>query len=215
MINDNIYNHLEQACQYLSRLKLDDCLKEIETYLTEIEHKQKAYTIGIRAAQISEDSIKLLSLIERGLLKIQGDRILFLETSYEACKQMALSEKCIELAGKCKNQGWRLVNGFAYSNPKNSLKLFFTEIMENIFYNIEHQISNNVYQVTGPAAWQKVYDKYRVNLKSENIQCQCVTYPTDIYQVFRPALNKRPSMRGHWSKVQEKQSIYNNNSKNQ
>ena len=91
MINDNIYNHLEQACQHLSRLKLDDCLKEIEIYLTETEHKQKAYTIGIRAAQISEDSIKLLSLIERGLLKIQGDRILFLETSYEACKQMALS----------------------------------------------------------------------------------------------------------------------------
>ena len=460
MINDNIYNHLEQACQYLSRLKLDDCLKEIETYLTEIEHKQKAYTIGIRAAQISEDSIKLLSLIERGLLKIQGDRILFLETSYKACKQMGLDKKCIELAenlkaigttsnridlllyeadallinnhtryaelilsklikqfpsslesrlkaidckrqnkdwdgarrlarktnklfpnywlsydnfaeeclragktkkarklysmaikddqnttaknekptvslatlqyyshntkqtqseedftkiklvnrkiqlqwdaslqkdgdyqlvnitqasaiidqhighrqvdlfqkcalpamqadvirvvhlatqphalyidwpyrpfqlstllsqklfqsadsmlaGKRRNQDWRLWNGFAYSNPKNSLKLFFTEIMENIFYNIEHQISNNVYQVTGPASWQKVYDKYRVNLKSENIQCQCVTYPTDIYQVFRPALNKRPSMRGHWSKVQEKQSIYNNNSKNQ
>ena len=102
MINDNIYNHIEQACQYLSKGKLDDCLKEIEIYLAEIEHKQKAYTIGIRAAQISEDSIKLLSLIERGLLKIQGDRILFLDTSDEACKQMVLSKKCIELAGKCR-----------------------------------------------------------------------------------------------------------------
>ena len=103
MINDNIYNHIEQACQYLSKGKLDDCLKEIEIYLAEIEHKQKAYTIGIRAAQMSEDSIKLLRLIECGILKIQGDHIVFLKTSYEACKQMALSKKCIELAGQFRN----------------------------------------------------------------------------------------------------------------
>ena len=137
--------HLQSPWKSLSILieahKLDNCLNEIEISLAETEHKQKAYTVGIRAAQISEDSIKILSLIECGLLKIQGNRILFLETIYEACKQMALSEECIELAGKCRNQGWRLVNGFAYSNPKNSLKLFFTEIMKNIFYNIKHQIS--------------------------------------------------------------------------
>jgi hypothetical protein len=101
--------HLQSPCTSLSILieahELDASLNEIEISLAETEHKQKAYTVGICAAQISEDSIKLLSLIECGLLKIQGDRILFLETSYEACKQMALSEKCIELAGKCKNQG--------------------------------------------------------------------------------------------------------------
>ena len=455
-MKDSIKEQLHQASQHLSNLRLDACLDQIEQILAEANDHQKPYYIGIRAAQISDDKTKLLSLIDRGLQNIQGDRRLFLEKSYKTCKQMGLVQQCLVLAeqlttlgrssnrvdlllyqadafllnndaqsaeqmiaslikqypnnldcrlkaleckrhnqdwdgarrlarqmtrrfptawigydlfaeeclragkikkivkvyqaavaandnpaqssntpttsltalqyyspnknqnhsvqsqeriklvnekiqlqwnaslrdndnyqlvdaehacaiidqtvghqevdlfrkcalpamqadvirvvhlatqahalyidwpyrpfqlspllsqtlfqtgqsmlaGKCRNQDWILWNGFAYSSPHNSLQQFFTTVMERIFYNIEHEICNNVYLVTGPAVWQKAYQNRSSDQHRETIQQ--ITYPGDIYQVFQPALNKRPSMQGHWSKVQDEQSIFTDHAK--
>lgn len=455
-MNDSIKEQLQQASQHLTNLRLDACLDQIEQILAETNDHQKPYYIGIRAAQISDDKTKLLSLIERGLQHIKGDRRLFLEKSYKTCKQVGLIQQCLVLAeqlttlgtssnrvdlllyqadafllnndaqsaeqiiaklikqypdnldcrlkaleckrhnqdwdgarrlarqmtrrfptawisydlfaeeclragkikkiikvyqaamaanenaekssntppaslaalqyyspnknqthsdqslarinlvnekielqwnaslrendsyqlvdaelacaiieksigqqevdlfrkcalpamqadvlrvvhlatqahalyidwpyrpvqlssllsqplfqagqsmlaGKCRNQDWILWNGFAYSSPYNSLQQFFTTVMERIFYNIEHEICNNVYLVTGPAVWQKAYQNRGPGQHREKIQQ--ITYPGDIYQVFQPALNKRPSMQGHWSKVQDEQSIFTGHAK--
>ena len=112
------------------------------------------------------------------------------------------------LAGKRRNQNWVLWNGFAYSSPKNSLQQFFLNIMERIFYNINNEVSNNVYTVTGPGVWIKAYDQYFNGSRSFDVHQ--ITYPGDVQQVFKPALDKRPSMKGHWSAVQKSQSIYIN-----
>ena len=112
------------------------------------------------------------------------------------------------LAGKRRNQNWVLWNGFAYSSPKNSLQQFFLNVMERIFYNINNEASNNVYTVTGPGVWIKAYDQYFNGSRSFDVHQ--ITYPGDIQQVFKPALDKRPSMKGHWSAVQKSQSIYIN-----
>ena len=112
------------------------------------------------------------------------------------------------LAGKRRNQNWVLWNGFAYSSPKNSLQQFFLNVMERIFYNINNEASNNVYTVTGPGVWIKAYDQYFNGSRSFDVHQ--ITYPGDVQQVFKPALDKRPSMKGHWSAVQKSQSIYIN-----
>ena len=111
------------------------------------------------------------------------------------------------LAGKRKRQDWELWNGFAYSNPKHSLKNFFSEILEEIFYNIKHEICNNVAVVTGPGVWRSVFKRDHIYSQGETLQQ--IRFPSDIKQVFLPALDKRPSMVGHWSVVQKKQSIFN------
>lgn len=122
-----------------------------------------------------------------------------------------LSQKLFEseqslLAGKRKTQEWELWNGFAYSNPNYCLKGFFSEILEEIFYNIKHETSNNVAAVTGPGVWRNAYKRHGTYLEEEKIQR--TRFPFDIKQVFLPALNKRPSMKGHWSTVQKTQSIF-------
>ena len=97
-MKDSIKEQLQQASQHLSNLRLDACLDQIDQILAEANDHQKPYNIGIRAAQISDDKTKLLSLIDRGLQNIQGDRRLFLEKSYKTCKQMGLVQQCLVLA---------------------------------------------------------------------------------------------------------------------
>jgi len=104
-MNESIRNQLHEAGQHLANLRLDECIDKIELILDKAKEHQKPYYVGVRAAQINEDSIKLLSLIKRGIHNITGDRTLFLEASYRACKQMEFKGQCLDLAKRLEEEG--------------------------------------------------------------------------------------------------------------
>ena len=55
-----IKSHLQQASEHLTKLRFEACIDQIDFAFAERDDHQKAYHIGIRAAQISENSTKLL-----------------------------------------------------------------------------------------------------------------------------------------------------------
>ena len=75
-MNESIKNQLHEASQHLANLRLDECIDQVELILDKTKEHQKPYYVGVRAAQINEDSTKLLSLIKRGIYNITGDHII-------------------------------------------------------------------------------------------------------------------------------------------
>ena len=111
------------------------------------------------------------------------------------------------LAGKPRpntTNPWSIWNGFGYTTPEDNLRPFFQTILDEIVENIRKKISNNVFIVTGPGLWESVYERSpEVKRKIKTIN-----YPHDVHEIFLPALDKRKSMRGHWSTIQRQESIF-------
>ena len=80
-------NGLQKARRHLQCLEFDNCHEQLEDLLAQDPIQQDPYCVGIRAAELGDDPVKLLNLIERGYQHIQNDRVLFLKTSYEACRK--------------------------------------------------------------------------------------------------------------------------------
>ena len=99
---------------------------------------------------------------------------------------------------------WSIWNGFGYTCPNGNLQPFFQEILKRIIHNINKRTCNDVFFATGPGLWRQVFDEY----KGFNQQIKRIDYPHDLHHIFLPALNKRRSMKGHWSNVQQKESIF-------
>ena len=98
----------------------------------------------------------------------------------------------------------RIVNAIAGNNGNLKWNKMFKKMLNIATDNIERKISNNLWLVTGPGVWNKVYKGHQAELKDDTI---LVNYRSKIKSNF-VGIGKIHN-RTHWSREQRRISIFN------
>ncbi len=104
----------------------------------------------------------------------------------------------------CFKENKRIVNAIAGNNGNTKWNQMFKKILDIVTDNIEKKVSNNLWRVTGPFIWNKVYKEHQQELKDNTI---LVNYMGNMNASFvnRGKIHNRI----HWSREQKRTSIFN------